>query len=79
MASNIPPPSVSGMQFTSNKVAKIIEKKNKEDTKMQKEKVKRVKRLHDQDPKTINVKADGVYNNRTYSEIRNTIPISNSV
>lgn len=72
MASNIPPPSVSGMQHTSNIVAKSIESKNKEDLKHQREKVKRVKTLRGDNPHTINVQGDGVYSNRIYSGIGKT-------
>ena len=72
MASNIPPPSVSGKQYTSNKVAKIMENKNKKDMKMQKETVERVQRLCSLDPKKINVQANGVYNNRICSGIGKT-------
>lgn len=72
LGSNIPAPSVSGMQHAANKVSEKIEQTNIKDMKQQRELIKEVKRLRGEDPKTINVQADGVYNNAIYSGIGKT-------
>ncbi|CAC5419325.1 unnamed protein product [Mytilus coruscus] len=43
MASNIPPPSVSSLQHTSNAISEKIEEENMRDLQRQREKIKRIK------------------------------------
>lgn len=72
MASNIPPPSVSGMQHTANAISEKIEEENMRDLQRQREKIKRIKKIRGENSDVVNIQSDCVYNNAIYSGIGKT-------
>ncbi|CAC5372488.1 unnamed protein product [Mytilus coruscus] len=72
MASNIPPPSVSGMQHTANAISEKVEEENMRDLQRQREKIKRIKKIRGENPDVVNIQSDCVYNNAIYSGIGKT-------
>ncbi|CAC5424021.1 unnamed protein product [Mytilus coruscus] len=72
MASNIPPPSVSGMQHTANAISEKVEEENMRDLQRQREKIKRIKKIRGENPDVVNIQSDCVYNNAIYSGIGRT-------
>lgn len=72
LSCNIPCPSSSGMQYTSNKISKKIEEAAEEDMRQQRQLLKTVNVLRGNEPSLINVQADCVYNNALYSGVGKT-------
>lgn len=72
LSCNIPCPSSSGMQYTSNKVSEKIQEAGVEDLRHQRQLLKTVNVLRGDEPSTINVQADCVYNNALYSGVGKT-------
>ena len=68
----IPPPSVSGCQKTSNKVADSIVDTNESDMHTKREQLKEINRIRGADSNIINIQSDGMYNNALYSGIGKT-------
>ena len=68
----IPPPSVSGCQKTSNKVADSIVDTNESDMHTKREQLKEINRIREADSNIINIQSDGMYNNALYSGIGKT-------
>ncbi|CAC5361371.1 unnamed protein product [Mytilus coruscus] len=80
MASNIPPPTVSGMQHTANAISEKIEEENVRDLQRQMENIKRIKTLRGENSDVVNIQADStqcaytVAENETYKHcIINTL------
>ena len=69
---NTPPPSVSGMQKSANTNMKVIMEENVKDMKLRCQELRSLNILSGKNPASVNVQADGCYNNALYSGVGKT-------
>lgn len=72
LGSNIPAPSVSGMQQNANKVNNIITEENRKDMRRIRAELKLVNKYRNEPINQIPIQADGQYNNNLYSGVGKT-------
>lgn len=72
LSSNIPPPSVRGIQYTTNRVADEIQCANKSDMHLRRCNLKNIKKMRGSVENVIDVESDGMYNNALYSGVGKT-------
>ncbi|CAG2218227.1 unnamed protein product [Mytilus edulis] len=72
LGSNIPAHSTSSMQHSANVVSEIIEEYNEKDLAQKRKLLKEINILRGDNPNIINMQANRVYNNPTYSGMGKT-------
>lgn len=72
LGSNIPPPSVAGMQKVSKKVNTFIETENNADMKRRRLKLSEINEMRGQARHEISIQSDGLYNNSLWSGVTRT-------
>ena len=69
---NTPPPSIHGMQKSANEVLSTIKKENEIDMLMRCQGLRLLNTFRGKNPASVNVQADGCYNNSLYSGVGKT-------